>query len=222
VEEFVVKVIDIERITHDVKRFRVEKPPGYSFTPGQATDLSITVPEFRKKKRPFSFTCLSSDPYLEFTIKIYSGRNGVTNQLNMLGKGSELIIRDAWGAISYRGKGVFIAGGAGITPFMAIIRDLAAKNEVEGNTLIFANKTSDDIIYGSELNQLLGNSFINILSEERKPGYFNGFINSDFLNQTIVDFNTNFYVCGPPPMMDIIIRHLSGLGVAEKSIILEL
>ena len=134
------------QVTHDVKRFRVEKPEGYSFIPGQATEVSINTPELKDEKRPFTFTCLNREPYLEFTIKIYPSHNGITNELGKLNPGAELIIRDVWGAISYKGKGVFIAGGAGITPFISIFRDLRTKNEISGNTLIFANKTKADII----------------------------------------------------------------------------
>jgi predicted ferric reductase len=50
----------------------------------------------------------------------------VTTELQELGKlkhGDELIIR-VWGAIEYKGEGVFIAGGAGVTPFIAILRQL--------------------------------------------------------------------------------------------------
>jgi len=42
----------------------------------------------------------------------------------MLKEGEELIIRDVWGAIAYKGEGYFIGGGAGITPFVAILRQL--------------------------------------------------------------------------------------------------
>lgn len=144
-EEHIIKILGIEQVTHDVKRFRVEKPEGYSFTPGQATEVSINTPEYKDEKRPFTFTCLNREPYLEFTIKIYPSHNGVTNELGKLKPGAELIIRDVWGAISYKGKGVFIAGGAGITPFISIFRDLRAKDEISGNTLIFANKAKADI-----------------------------------------------------------------------------
>jgi ferredoxin-NADP reductase len=78
-EEYVVRILNIEHVTHDVKRFQVEKPAGYSFIPGQATEMSINTPAWRNEKRPFTFTYLRSASYLEFTIKIYSERNGVTN-----------------------------------------------------------------------------------------------------------------------------------------------
>jgi ferredoxin-NADP reductase len=221
-EEHIVRILRIEQVTHDVKRFQVEKPEGYSFIPGQATDVSINSSELRDEKRPFTFTCLNREPYLEFTIKIYPSHNGVTNELGKLKPGAELIIRDVWGAISFKGKGIFIAGGAGITPFISIFRDLRTKNEISGNTLIFANKTKADIIFEHELRDMLSNAFINILSDENDNGYFHGMITADFLKDNIGDSSRNFYLCGPPPMMDAVKQQLASLGVGENSITLEL
>jgi ferredoxin-NADP reductase len=221
-EEHIVKIHNTEYVTHDVKRFRVEKPEGYSFIPGQATEVSVNTPEWKDAKRPFTFTSLNSEDSLEFTIKIYPSRNGVTNELGKLKPGSELIIRDVWGAIQYKGKGIFIAGGAGITPFLSIFRELDKKNALAGNKLLFANKTKADIIFEDELNTILGKDFINILSEENADGYSYGFISEEFLKSNIKDFNTNFYVCGPPPMMDSVLKQLDSFGVSEKLITLEL
>ncbi len=220
-EEYVVKILDINQVTHNVKRFQFEKPLGYSFKPGQATDVSINVPALRNEKRPFTFTSLNSAEYLEFTIKIYTDHNGITNELGKLKSGSELIIRDVWGDISYKGEGVFIAGGAGITPFISIFRDLQQRNKIGGNVLIFANKTKNDIILESELKRLLGNSFINILSNEKVEGYSFGFITEEFLKVNIPKHLRNFYLCGPPTMMEAILKQLSGLGVSENLITME-
>jgi hypothetical protein len=221
-EEHIVRILNIESVTHDVKRFKVEKPSGYTFVPGQATEVSINKPELKEEKRPFTFTCLTTAPYLEFTIKIYSSHNGITNELGKLNQGDELILRDVWGAINYKGEGVFIAGGAGITPFISILRDLKIKDKLPGNILIFGNKKKADIILEKELKGLLGKSFINILSEELAEGYYNGFISEALLRAVIKDFNTNFYVCGPPPMMDSVMKVLGNIGVEKKSITLEL
>ena len=64
-EEYIVKILSIDAVTHNVKRFRIEKPSGYVFKPGQATDVSINTPELKNEKRPFTFTCLNSADYLE-------------------------------------------------------------------------------------------------------------------------------------------------------------
>jgi ferredoxin-NADP reductase len=220
-EEHIVKILNIEEVTHDVKSFKVEKPDGYAFVPGQATEVSVNVPGLRDEKRPFTFTSLNSASYLEFTIKIYSERNGITNELGKLKPGSELIIRDVWGDIAYKGEGVFIAGGAGITPFISIFRDLQYRKKIGANMLVFANRTKDDIILESELKWLLGDLFINILSDDIAEGYDHGFITEEFLKTNIPALYNNYYLCGPPPMIVSLLRQLANLGVRRDMITIE-
>jgi ferredoxin-NADP reductase len=221
-ESHIVKIRSIDKVTHDVVRIVFEKPAGYAFTPGQATEVAINKKEWKEEKRPFTFTSLPGDDHLEFTIKTYPERNGVTNEILNLKPGDELILHDVWGAISYKGEGVFIAGGAGITPFLSIFRYLKSKNEIHNNLLIFANKTKDDIIHEDEFKNLLGNRFINILSDEEVTGYSHGRITEDFLRVHIANFNKPFYVCGPPTMMDAIQEQLANLGVAGNLLVVEI
>jgi len=220
-EEHIVNILNTTKVTHDVMRFQFEKPEGYSFNPGQATEVSINTPDLKNEKRPFTFTCLNSADYLEFTIKIYKERNGITSKLGMLKPGDELIIRDVWGEIAYKGEGVFIAGGAGITPFISIFRDLHARNILIGNLLIFANKTKKDIILESELSCLLGGAFFSILSDEKAEGYSYGYLNEEFLRANIPPKYKKFYLCGPPPMMDSVLGYFSKMGIKGDSIIME-
>lgn len=220
-ENHIVKINLVEPVTHDVKRFRIEKPVGYKFTPGQATDVSINTPALENEKRPFSFTSLNDNEYLEFTIKIYDSHNGVTKELGKLKKGDELIIRDVWGAIEYKGEGVFIAGGAGVTPFIAILRQLHSQNKMANNKLIFTNKTENDIILKNEFDNMLGKNFINTLTEEKKDGYENRLIDATFLKDTINNFAQHFYVCGPPPFVAAITKTLTVLGAKTDSVVFE-
>ncbi len=219
--DYKVKILDIRNVTHDGKAFKVEKPKGYSFIPGQATDVAINKPGLVEQKRSFTFTSLNDWDYLEFTIKIYNDHNGVTKEIGDLKPGDELIIGDPWGSISYKGEGYFIAGGAGVTPFIAILRELKSKNKTGNNKLIFANKTQVDIILKDEFEKMLGKNFINILSHEKLKRYAYGFITEEFLKSTIDDFNKMFYLCGPPPMMDAIEKQLTNLQVDENSIVKE-
>ena len=220
-EQHIVKIKSIKKVTHDVLQIVTEKPPAYTFISGQATDVSINKAEWKEEKRPFTFTCLPDNDYIEFTIKTYPSHQSVTNQLLQLNKDDELILHDVFGDIAYKGEGVFIAGGAGVTPFISIFRYLHSKNEIGNNKLIFANKTKADIILQEEFKSLLGENFINVLSDEKVDGYANGYITEDFLKANIGDLNKNFYVCGPPPMMDAIEKMLANLHVNEKLIIKE-
>ena len=224
-KENIVKILKIEQVTHDVKRFVVEKPKGYSFVPGQATDVSINEEGWKKEKRPFTFTSLNSEINLEFTIKGYPEHDGVTKKLHTLKEGDELIIEEPWGAIKYHGRGIFIAGGAGITPFIAILRQLKIDEEINGNKLIFSNKTSKDIILKEEFeDSIFENSKENLiftLTKEKNPRYSDKKINKEFLKEKISDFKQNFYVCGPPSFVKDISNSLRELGANPDGIVFE-
>ena len=220
-EEHIVKVRSIRSVTHDVLRIEVDKPSGYAYVPGQATEVAINKNEWREERRPFTFTSLPNQEHLEFTIKTYPTHNGVTNALRQLKQGDELLLHDVWGAISYKGEGIFIAGGAGVTPFIAILRDLDSRKQVGNNVLIFANKTRADIIDEPDFRRILGNRFINILSDEKIDGFAHGMVNEEFLKTSIKNFKQQFYVCGPPPMMDAVLGQLKKLGVGDNAVTVE-
>jgi ferredoxin-NADP reductase len=220
--EHPVKIKSIEKITPDVLKIVTEKPAGYLFTPGQATEVSMNKSGWTDKKRPFTFTSVPDDAYLEFTIKTYASHAGVTNELLQLKTNDELILHDVFGAIAYKGEGVFIAGGAGITPFISIFRQLNSKNLIGNNKLIFANKRKEDIILEAEFKHLLGRNFINILSEEQTNCYAHGMITANFIKTNCEPANSQFYICGPPLMMDSIEVQLGKLHVSEGAIIKEL
>lgn len=218
-----VTIRDIQYITHNVKQFKVDKPNNFDFIPGQATEVSIDKPDWRDEKRPFTFTSLNGEPDLEFTIKIYDDHKGVTNELGTLNIEDQLIIREPWGTIQYKGPGVFLAGGAGVTPFIAILRRLAREERIEGNKLIFSNRTEKDIILKEEFEAMLGKNFINVITDEPTDQYIylDGFMDKEFLKEQIDDFDQPFYVCGPKAFNKAIMGYLKELGADPESIVFE-
>ena len=220
-EQHIVKILDISPLTHDVRRIRVEKPEGYHFEPGQATEVAVNEGQWKEEARPFTFTSLNEDPYLEFSIKVYSDHDGVTKKIGSLHAGDELIIHDVWGAIQYKGEGTFIAGGAGITPFIAIFRQLHKDGKIGNNQLLFANKTQEDIILKDDFEAILDKNFINILSNEQTEQYDYGMITKDYLKEKIGDVSQNFYICGPDPMVQAMQKNLKELGATDSVITVE-
>ena len=220
-ENFHLKILAVKQVTHNVRSYKLEKPPGYAYTPGQATELSILKEGWEKEKRPFTFTSLPDSDHLEFTIKSYTDHDGVTNQLLKIEPGDIFEIGDAWGAIEYKGEGVFIAGGAGVTPFIAIFRYLHSKNQVGGNKLFFSNKTTGDIILKEEFENILGDNFINIITQERTEDFYHGKINKAYLQQNIQNFNQHFYVCGPDAFTASILNALKELGADADTLVFE-
>ncbi|MEO8934443.1 MAG: flavodoxin reductase [Xanthomarina sp.] len=216
-----VKIISIEHATPDVLHIVTQRPKDISFVPGQATEIFLSKDNWENEGRPFTFTGLPNENHLEFYIKTYPSHHGVTNQLLSLKSGEELIVNDVFGAINYKGEGTFIAGGAGVTPFIAILRDLRNKSKLGKNKLIFANKKKSDIILKSEFEEMLQNNFINILSEEETKEYAHGRITSDFIKNNCNSLNSYFYLCGPPPMMDAVEKQLKTLNVSDNLIVKE-
>ena len=214
-------ILSISEVTHNVRCLRIEKPEGYSFVPGQATEAAINKPGWAEEKRPFTFTCLNDDPYLEFTIKCYEDHDGVTNQVRNLKVGDELIVGDPWGAIEYNGEGYFIAGGAGITPFIAILRQLSKDNKLNANKLFFSNRTAADIIDEELLTALLGKSAIYIVTDGPTDKYVRGYIDEHFLLEHIDDFKKHFYICGPDKMVSAISNILTTHGANPEAVIFE-
>lgn len=216
-----VKIISKKYLTHDVLRIITEKPVGLAFKAGQAVDISINKKGLEEELRSFTFTSLPEDDYLEFTIKTYPSHGGVTQQLLSLAEGDELFVHDVYGDIIYKGEGIFIAGGAGVTPFIAILKQLEKQNEVGANKLIFANKTKGDIILEEHFHKLLGKNFINILSSQQDDGYLQGYISAELIKKHINGDGQYYYLCGPEPMMQAVEGHLTSLGIADQFIVKE-
>jgi ferredoxin-NADP reductase len=218
----IVRILSVEPVTHDVHSFKLEKPGGYTFKPGQATEVAINKPGWENEKRPFTFTSLNEDDHLEFIIKSYKDHSGMTNEMLSLKEGDELVVDDVWGAIEYKGPGYFIAGGAGITPFIAILRELKKSNNASENQLFFSNKTSNDIILKDELQSILDtNAFFLLTNETSSSEFYKGLIDEAFIKNHIADFSRHFYVCGPQPMIDSVNSILVKLGAAPDAVVFE-
>lgn len=208
-------------VTHDVKRYVVEWPEGLSYEPGQGVELAVDAPDWREEGRPFTPTSIRDDRVLEFTIKSYYDHDGVTKQLCGLEPGVRLLLSEAFGTIRYKGSGVFIAAGAGVTPFLAILRDLAARDELGQSRLLFSNKTPADVICERELRHYFGERAWFTCTQESAPGYADRRIDKALLQERISDFGQNFYVCGPPGFVEAVNQALTELGAAPDAVVFE-
>ncbi|HHY49225.1 MAG TPA: flavodoxin reductase [Alphaproteobacteria bacterium] len=216
-----VRIVDIVPVTHNVRSYRVEKPAGYAFAPGQATEVSLDEDGWRDKKHPFTFTSLAEWDHLEFTIKSYfaTGGDGMTERLFGYRPGDRLLLRDVWGTITYQGPGTFIAGGAGVTPFIAILRRLNADGRIGGHRLIASHRTRADIILRDEFEAMAGLDVLwTVTDDPQAAGLAHGRIDAAFLRRHIRDFSQHFYLCGPDPMVQDLRAALAGLGARTESL----
>jgi len=195
--EYRVKIIEKEWLTRNVIQLRLEKPSDFSFIAGQAIEVAVDNPRFYGERAPFTLTCLNTENYLELILKVYPDHNGMTLELSNLNKGEYLIISNAWDSFTDMGAGMFIAGGTGVTPFVALLRQHKATNNLSESKMLFANQKAEDIFLYEEFRQILGKNFVNILSREKTERFLFGHIDSGILESQIDNRKQPFYICGP-------------------------
>lgn len=211
------KILLIEPVTHNVIRLIISKPDNFDFLPGQAVEI---------EGHPFTMISQPEDLVLEFIIKTYPPKlfpnhSGLTESFLFKKPGDNLNLSSPFGTINYQGKGVFIAGGAGITPFLSIFKMLHKKDNLKGNKLIFSNKTKKDIIMETELRNFFEESDLSLtLTKEKINGYDFGRINEGKIKK-FFNPDMNFYVCGPKQMVADIKSIIQKLGAKPNSIIFE-
>lgn len=212
-----VTIEKVERVAPDILHFTTERPNDYEVVPGHAVMLGI--PDSGQSPGPFSPTSSPDDPYLEFYIKIYRQRDGLTDQIEECKPGSLLEISDHFGKIDYKGEGAFFAAGTGITPFLALLRHLKRQNMAAGNELYYSEKKRVELIQEEEFREILGDNAHFILTEnEFDPRR----IDAEFLEEHItVDATKMFYICGPLEFEDEVADWLRAKDVDDSRIIRE-
>ncbi len=190
-----VTILSIENLTSDVIQIRTKKPSGFKFIPGHSIMASTTKPGLESTKRPYNFTSTNDDPYLEFMIKLYP-YSLTSNTIKSMQAGDTLVLSEMFGSTRYHGPGLFLAAGIGIAPFLAIFRQLKKDKQLQGNTLIYSNKTSKDIIHEKELRGMLGKNFLVTLTKEQHPSYHRERIDSSLLAPFLKQYKTH-YIAGP-------------------------
>ncbi len=211
----------IELVTHDVQRLLLTRPEGLEWQPGQGVEVYIDEDQWRDQGRPFTPTSLPDDGLLEFTTKRYPNGDGMSMALHDLKPGAQLKLSDAFGSITYKGPGTFIAAGTGVTPFLGILRQLAADDALDGHKLLLTNKTERDVICEKELKHYLGDDCVLTFTRDQETGHQGQRIDVDFLKAHLSTFDGMSYVCGPDAFVESINDQLQSLGVRPEQLVYE-
>lgn len=214
----------IDAVTPDTHHLWFDRPAGFRHTPGQAVDLALDRDGWREEARPFTPVSLPEEETLQFVIKSYPDHDGVTEQIGAMRPGDRVLIDEPWGAIKDEGPGYFIAGGAGVTPFIAVLRErLKEKGTLEDCTLIFSNTTEKDIILRDAFEGMRGLKTVFVVTDQDDPGagVNTGKIDRAFLADHVDPAVGKAYVCGPEAMIDDVCTALLELGLDESRIVTE-
>lgn len=194
---------------------------GMNFKPGQFAWLTLGSSPFSIQQHPFSMASSSSNPgHLEFVIK---EAGDFTHYLAKVKPGDKAFLEGPYGVFTMdpkaKRRAVFIVGGIGITPILSMIRSRLVEHNQSPMWLIYANKSEDEIIMRDTLEaftQKLPLQVFHVLSDPSdgwmgESGYVDGDLLDEYLPEDAEDID--YFVCGPPPMMDLVEPELRKRGV---------
>jgi ferredoxin-NADP reductase len=221
--EYNVRVLEV--FSHGDLAFtvRFERPPAFSFLPGQYMFIT-TGTGIAALTKHLTISSSPSDPYLEVT----KGSTGhpYAESLRGLKAGDVVVVRGPYGEFTFRGeygKVAFIAGGIGITPFWSMIRSAADMRLDTDIRLLYSVKTEPEILFRENLPEISRANHVSVVITVTEPGPGwtgrTGRINRAMIEQEIPDWRERvFFVSGPPVMVNAIIAGLREMGLPEDHI----
>lgn len=195
-----------------------------SFKAGQYISVRLKIGD-SYVSRPYSLCSSPKDAQEgKYEITVQSNPNGFAADwmIDNIKRGSRLTISEPQGNFYYRGIRrnktiVAIAGGSGITPFLAMAR--AIKDGIENYKLIilFGNKTEEDILFKRELDEICKVTgkvqVVYVFGEDK--------VDSDLVRK-YAKGNYSVYACGPGSMYDFLRTELKKLNKAKRFIRFEM
>jgi 3-ketosteroid 9alpha-monooxygenase subunit B len=220
----VLKVVDE---TADARSFVLEIPPEmeetFAYAAGQFCTFRATV-DGEAVVRCYSMSSSpdAGDPFTTTVKRVPGGR--MSNWMNdALAPGDAIDVLRPTGLFVLHERHVPIvafAGGSGITPVISIIKSALATTDRRVQ-LVYANRGVDAVIFAEELERLREGSGGRLtvhhhLDDER--GFLDPAQCAAFVGD---DTDSDFYICGPGPYMEVVEAGLATLDVAPDQIFIE-
>jgi NAD(P)H-flavin reductase/ferredoxin len=208
-------------LAHNVLELTLRPETSIHFEAGQfATVHCAAEPELAGISRCYSFADAPSDAadLVRFHIRHVPGGRFTDWLFAADRTGLPLIITGIAGSFGYRESGrpiVCIAGGTGLAPIRAILLTLATAGKIPDTTLMLAARTREDLYGISDIEQLMQHwagrlSLLPILSAEPTDSPWAGLRGfcTDHFDRLGTLADNDFYVCGPPAMIDAVANRL--------------
>jgi NAD(P)H-flavin reductase/ferredoxin len=210
----------VQLLAHNVIELSLRPAIPVEFKPGQFATLHCpAIPELSGISRCYSFADTpSATGLLHFNVRHVPGGLFTDWLFAADRSGLSLVISGVSGSFGYRDSGrpiVCIAGGTGLAPIRSILRSLAQAGTMPDVTLMLAARTQQDLYGIADLEQLRQDwpgrfTILPILSLEPEDSTWcglRGFCTDHFDRINRLPEH-DFYVCGPPAMIDAVVNHL--------------
>ena len=222
--KFETNVKEIIPRTYNVTSFRFPRPAELNYKTGQFFFVTLKA-DGEELRKHFSFSSSPTEKkFIEFTKKLSD--SDFSAALKALKAGDWARIDAPYGEFTFEGeheKICLLAGGIGITPFKSICQYCTDMNLDTKVTLLYGNRTENDIAFRKELEALQQRNknlkIVFILNEaDSNWKGATGLITTDLIKREIPDYKeTMFYTCGPPKMVEIMEKLVAQLGFQRHS-----
>lgn len=229
-----VHVKEVVNIAKDAVNIVFEAPEGFTYEPGQFITIIQEV-NGKKIRRAYSL-CTTAFVDKDPAVTVKRVPNGqMSNYLNDHVKtGNTLEIMEAMGQFvtSYHPDNerniVLFGGGSGITPLISIGKSILDKEPKSNVSLVYGNRSEEYVIFKellAELSTKHGDRFrVTHILEEGEADY-SGRPNEEMLVEICdklgCDQQTQFFICGPQPMMDLVYATLENKSYPKENIKIE-
>jgi predicted ferric reductase len=205
---------------------------GIAFRPGQFAWLKLGGSPFVFEEHPFTIASAATEPHRkEFTIKALGDW---TELLAGLRPGRRVYLDGPHGTFTAHdlpAEGfVFLAGGVGVTPMLSMLRTMAEEGEQRPALLMVGGRTVEDLLHRRELDALRHRLPLTVVEavSEAPEGWTGeiGYLRRELIEAHLPSLRDRrarqWFLCGPGPMINVMLRDLRALGVPDAQIHTEL
>jgi ferredoxin-NADP reductase len=214
-----LRVLAVIEETAEIRTFRFERPPGFTFQPGQFAMVRVPV-SGKDQVRCYSICSSPDSDYLEISVRRQGAVSAALHAA--VTPGGNLYVRGPGGPFVHQ-KGarplVLLAGGIGITPLRSMLLHTLAHEPQRDVTLLLSARTFDAVPFHDELRALARRHpqfrlAVTLSRDEARAGCESGRIDRALLEQFVTAPAASvFMLCGPGPMIEEMRELLGACGV---------
>lgn len=218
------QISSIDRVSDTAISFSVtlENPSALGFLPGQYVNIQVPGTD---QARSFSFSSGPGTGEAGFLVRNTS--HGVlTTYLRDRAKiGDRIEFNGPLGSFYLRQiqrPTLFMAGGTGLAPFLSMLHKIEQSGGSEYPIhLIFGVTNDPDLVRIDELEgyaaRMANFTFTSVVAAAESSHPNKGFVTHHMGPELLNDGAVDIYLCGPPPMVDAVRKHLADQGIQPAS-----
>ncbi|MBP6181046.1 benzoate 1,2-dioxygenase electron transfer component BenC [Flavobacterium sp.] len=203
------EIKELNRLSSEIYQLKLRAADGssFQFLPGQYANIEVPG---TSQTRSYSYSSQPDALEAEFLIKLVPGglmsmylkeKATVGGELNIVTPLGSFYLREAQRDL------IFIAGGTGIAPFMAMLEKLKAEKNTTPIHLFYGATTGENIVELERLkafSEIMPLQLFTCTSDEQAEGHDKGFVTQWINKDLLGDKAYDVYICGPNAMVEAV------------------